>query len=32
MTWGWGTADAAIALGVIPVAMPAQSYGGDEKA
>ena len=30
VTWGWGTADAAIALGVTPVAMPSQSYGGDE--
>jgi iron complex transport system substrate-binding protein len=28
--WGWGSADAAIALGVVPVAVPAQSYGGDE--
>lgn len=27
---GWGSADAAIALGVIPVAIPFQSYGGDE--
>jgi len=31
VTWGWGTSDAVIALGVTPVAMPAQSYGGDEK-
>ena len=30
MTWGWGAADAAIALGVTPVAIPTQSYGGDE--
>lgn len=29
VTWGWGSADAAIALGVTPVAIPAQSYGGD---
>lgn len=29
-SWGWGSNDAAIALGVVPVAMPAQSYGGDE--
>jgi iron complex transport system substrate-binding protein len=29
ITWGWGSADAAIALGVVPVAMPHQSYGGD---
>lgn len=32
VTWGWGSADAAIALGVVPVAMPAQSYGGDTEA
>lgn len=31
VTWGWGSADAAIALGVIPVAIPFQSYGGDAK-
>ena len=29
--WGWGSTDAAIALGVVPVAMPAQSYGGDKE-
>lgn len=29
VTWGWGSADAAVALGVVPVAMPHQSYGGD---
>ena len=29
VTWGWGSADAAIALGVVPVAVPAQTYGGD---
>lgn len=29
-TWGWGTTDAALALGVTPVAMPFQAYGGDE--
>ncbi|MGA9749844.1 MAG: iron-siderophore ABC transporter substrate-binding protein [Nocardioides sp.] len=28
--WGWGSADAAIALGVVPVAVPTQSYGGDD--
>ena len=28
--WGWGSADAAIALGVVPVALPSQAYGGDE--
>ncbi|HEV7951452.1 MAG TPA: iron-siderophore ABC transporter substrate-binding protein [Glaciihabitans sp.] len=27
---GWSSADAAIAMGVIPVAIPFQSYGGDE--
>jgi len=27
---GWGSADAAIALGVVPVAIPFQAYGGDE--
>lgn len=31
VTWGWGSADAAVALGVVPVAMPFQAYGGDEK-
>ncbi|NMR21002.1 iron-siderophore ABC transporter substrate-binding protein [Cellulomonas fimi] len=30
VTWGWGAADAAIALGVTPVAIPFQAYGGDE--
>jgi len=30
VTWGWGSADDAIALGVTPVAMPFQSYAGDE--
>ena len=29
VTWGWGSADAAIALGTTPVAIPFQSYGGD---
>lgn len=29
VAWGWGSADAAIALGVTPVAIPFQSYGGD---
>ena len=31
VTWGWGSADAAIALGTTPVAIPFQSYGGDAK-
>lgn len=31
VTWGWGSTDAAIALGVVPVAMPHQAYGGDEQ-
>nr|WP_278249485.1 iron-siderophore ABC transporter substrate-binding protein [Nocardioides sp. IC4_145] len=29
-TWGWGSGDAVLALGVVPVAMPAYSYGADE--
>jgi iron complex transport system substrate-binding protein len=31
VTWGWGTTEAAIALGVTPVAMPFQAYGGDDE-
>lgn len=31
VTWGFGSTDAALALGVVPVAMPAQPYGGDEQ-
>jgi len=31
VTWGWGSTDAAIAMGVVPVAIPFQSYGGDEE-
>lgn len=31
VTWGWATNDAVIALGTVPVAMPTQSYGGDEE-
>jgi iron complex transport system substrate-binding protein len=27
-TWGWSTQDAVLALGVVPVAMPAYPYGG----
>lgn len=30
VAWGWASADAAIALGVTPVAIPFQAYGGDE--
>jgi iron complex transport system substrate-binding protein len=30
VTWGWGSADAAIALGVVPAAIPFEEYGGDE--
>jgi iron complex transport system substrate-binding protein len=30
VTWGWASADAVIALGVLPVAIPYQAYGGDE--
>jgi iron complex transport system substrate-binding protein len=29
VTWGWGSADAALAIGVVPVAIPFQGYGGD---
>lgn len=28
---GWGAADAALALGVVPVGVETQSYGGDEE-
>jgi iron complex transport system substrate-binding protein len=31
VAWGWGSADAAIALGTVPVAIPFQSYGGDDQ-
>ena len=31
VTWGWGSTDAAIAMGVVPVAIPFQSYGGDDE-
>lgn len=31
VTWGWGSSDAAIALGVVPVAMPKNSYGADSE-
>lgn len=30
VTLGWGSTDAAVALGVVPVGIEAQSYGGDE--
>lgn len=30
VTWGWASTDAAIALGVVPVAIPFEEYGGDE--
>ncbi|WP_217914693.1 iron-siderophore ABC transporter substrate-binding protein [Miltoncostaea marina] len=30
VAWGWASADAAIALGVTPVAIPFQEYGGDD--
>lgn len=30
VTWGWASADAAIALGVTPVAIPFQAFGGDK--
>jgi iron complex transport system substrate-binding protein len=29
VTWGWSTQDAVLALGVVPVAMPAYKYGGN---
>jgi iron complex transport system substrate-binding protein len=29
VTWGFGTTDTALALGVVPVAIPQQAYGGD---
>lgn len=31
VTWGWASADAAIALGIVPVGIPAESYAGDEE-
>ncbi|MET3925683.1 iron-siderophore ABC transporter substrate-binding protein [Devosia sp. 2618] len=30
VTWGWGNEDAVIALGVVPVGIPFQSYGGGD--
>jgi iron complex transport system substrate-binding protein len=29
-TWGWGSTEAALALGVVPVAMAQQSYGAND--
>lgn len=29
-TWGWGSTEAALALGVVPVAIAQQSYGANE--
>lgn len=29
VTWGFGSTDAALALGVVPAAIPFQAYGGD---
>lgn len=31
VTWGYSSADAAIALDVVPVAIPFSSYGGDDE-
>lgn len=31
IAWGWGSADAMLALGVVPAAMQQQSYGGNEE-
>ena len=30
-TWGWGTTEAVLALGVVPVAIGQQSYGANEE-
>lgn len=30
VTWGWGSGDAALALGTVPVAMPKNTYGAAE--
>jgi iron complex transport system substrate-binding protein len=29
-TWGWGATDAVLALGIVPVAIPADDFGGGE--
>lgn len=31
VTWGWGSTDAALALDVVPVAIPLASYGANEE-
>ena len=31
VTWGWASGDAALALGVVPVAMPKNSYGATDE-
>lgn len=31
VTWGWASTDAAIALGVVPVAIPFEQYAGDDE-
>lgn len=31
IAWGWGSADAMLALGVVPAAMQQQAYGGNEE-
>jgi iron complex transport system substrate-binding protein len=31
VTWGWGSTEAALALDVVPVAMPFQDYAGDDE-
>lgn len=30
VTWGWGNEDAVVSLGIVPVGIPFQSYGGGE--
>lgn len=31
IAWGWGSADAMLALGVVPAAMQQQAYGGNDE-
>jgi iron complex transport system substrate-binding protein len=31
VTWGWGSTDAVLALGEVPVAIPLATYGADEE-